>query len=357
MVIGDAKEVGHQGYEDILRDAKTVEHVAPPDHITNYKNVVIFPGAYSVDKIASHLNKDASVTIDIAYDVESVADTLKMFGKVSTVVISTSSDLFLSLGSENISTFLDLFRPYTQRVLLKENRGGSRLFHLDTGHVDEVPAMLRETVNSVGVGDVYTAVFSAFFSLAPDDAVWRGMQVATRYAQTTFPDDLKRDVKRDLRLEVSDVRSLGGVSLPWHERPKFEIYLAAPDFTYLEKPEVDKAVAALEYHNFVVRRPVLENGEAERGASPETLQVFFDKDVELLNACAMIFGVPLHRDPGTLIEMGMGMALGKPVITFDPRCENKNTMVVCGSDGYSGDLDTCINATFDCLSRLRKRAS
>lgn len=356
IVIGDAREVAHQGYEDILRHSKTVENIAPPDRMSTYRNVVVFPGAYDIARVSSHLGPDTSITIDIAYGVQSVIDTLTHFKRLSAVVISTSSDLFLSFSAIDINGLLDLLRPFTQHVLLKENRGGSRLFHLDTDKTTEIPAMLGETANSVGVGDVYTAVFSAF-SLPPDEAAWRGMQVATRYAQTTFPDDFKRDVQRDLNLELSDLRSLEGVSLPWHVRPSFQIYLAAPDFSYLEKPEVDAAVAALKYHNFVVRRPIVENGQAQQGASPAALQSFFDKDVSLLNDCAMIFGVPLRRDPGTLVEMGMAMALRKPVVTFDPRRENQNTMVVCGSRGYSDDLDHCLNATFDCLSRIRKSAA
>jgi hypothetical protein len=97
------------------------------------------------------------------------------------------------------------------------------------------------------------------------------MQVATVYSQTTWPDDLQRDVARALRIPVEIVRNLGGVTLPWHARPSLQIYLAAPDFSYTNHPEISAAVAALEYHNFQVRRPVRENGEADRDAPVESL--------------------------------------------------------------------------------------
>ena len=70
-----------------------------------------------------------------------------------------------------------------------------------------------------------------------------------------------------------------------------------------------------------------------------------------------MFASPLERDPGTLIEMGMAMAVEKPVVTFDPRRQNENTMVIGGSASYSDDLDTNLNALFMTLSDLRKRKS
>ncbi|MEO5324007.1 nucleoside 2-deoxyribosyltransferase, partial [Mesorhizobium sp. CC13] len=127
--------------------------------------------------------------------------------------------------------------------------------------------------------------------------------------------------------------------------------------SYVVKPEVDAAVSALEYHNFVVRRPVQENGEAESGSTHQALRDFYHKDVELLKCCSLVLAVPLFRDPGTLVEVGMAIAMGKPVITFDPRKENGNTMVICGSNVYSEDLDNCLNGVFACLSNIRKTHS
>lgn len=354
IVIGDQKEIGHQGYEDILRDSRRVEVTIPIGKVGQYKNIVMFPGVYSLASLAEQVHHDARITIDVAYNVESVDELAPLFPKITDVVISTSSTLFSSLGTHDVSRLIDLFKPIASRLLVKENRGGSRLFYLQTAQCEEVYANLRDTVNSVGVGDVYTAVFASFSRFVPDEAVWRGMQVATRYAQTTYPDDFRRDVQRDLQLAIDDVRSLSGVFLPWHDRPRFEIYLAAPDFTYVDRTEIETAVAALMYHNFTVRRPVLENGEAKPGSRSEILHHFYSNDVELLKKCSIVFSIPLQRDPGTLVEMGMAMALGIPVITYDPNSENKNLMVMCGSNGYSSDLDQCLNATFECLSKLRK---
>lgn len=356
IVINDVQEVGHQGYEDVLRDVRKCRHHVLSADVKKYTNIVIFPGSYSLESLKGCINPASRITIDIAYNIENIDKLAPISDNIDNIVLSTSSDLFLKIGSNDVADLIRLFKPIASRLLLKENRGGSRLFSLQESTDENVYANLNGTVNSVGVGDAYTAVFAGFSSLSPRDAVWRGMQVATRYAQTTYPADFKRNVQRDLRLEVDEVRALDGVFLPWHDRPAFQIYLAAPDFTYIDRTIIERAVAALQYHNFVVRRPVVENGEAVPGSSLESLQDFFHKDVQLLNECAVVFAIPLQRDPGTLVEMGMAMNMGKPVITFDPLAENKNTMVMCGSDAYSEDLDHCLNAMFTCLSRHRRRS-
>jgi len=47
--------------------------------------------------------------------------------------------------------------------------------------------------------------------------------------------------------------------------------------------------------------------------------------------------------------VGWALALSKPVIIFDPRGENNNTMVVAGNATYSTDLDECLNELFRVL--------
>jgi nucleoside 2-deoxyribosyltransferase len=76
-------------------------------------------------------------------------------------------------------------------------------------------------------------------------------------------------------------------------------------------------------------------------------------DCQLLRDCDAVFAVPLDRDPGTLVEIGMAVEMGKPVITYDPRSQNENTMVVVGSSVYSADLDVCLNGTFNAIAELR----
>lgn len=357
IAIADMKEVGHQGYEDILRDERKILPNREHADLGRFNSVVIFPGRYDLVDVVQQLDPDARVTIDIAYDVDNAEFLRSLSGRIDSLVMSTSSELFARLASGNISPMLDLAKDIgASHFLLKENRGGSRLFDLCTGAIENIPARLDITANSVGVGDVFTAVFGTFDKSVRDSA-WRGMQAATIYSQTTWPDDLKRGIEREFRVPLEVVRGLGGVTLPWHARRGLQIYLAAPDFSYTDHAEISAAVGALEYHNFRVRRPVKENGEADREAPVESLAPFYASDVQLLRECAAVFAIPIERDPGTLVEIGLAIEMGKPVVTFDPRNENRNTMVARGSVTYSPDLDVCLNGMFDALSKLHRGAS
>ncbi|MGO4382502.1 nucleoside 2-deoxyribosyltransferase [Pseudoduganella sp. RAF53_2] len=356
VVIGDATEVSHQGYEDLLRERKQITLNEQLPSLASYGKVVVFPGKFDVTALLTLFSPDAKFTFDVAYDIDDLSSLRAFRERLDAVIISTSSELFIRAGNDNVENLIDEVKTLSPVVfLLKENRGGSRLFDMQSGSVEEIPATLGKTVNSVGVGDVYTAVMVGLSEKGWHEAAWRGCQAATAYSQTTYPDDLKRDIQRSFRLPVDVLRALGGVALPWHDRQKFSIYLAGPDFSYFDKPELDLAAESLAYHNFKVRRPILENGEVERPARETELAHTFQKDYQLLTDCDAVFAVPLGRDPGTLVEIGMAIALGKPVITFDPRNENPNTMVMAGSDVYSGVLDECLNGTFQVLAKLRAR--
>jgi len=187
----------------------------------------------------------------------------------------------------------------------------------------------------------------------PVEAAWRAASASSAYAQTTEPDLLEAYVRRNAKLSLTQLKELGGTALPWEERRKVDIYLAAPDFADGDRRAIDRALSALSYHNFSVRRPVAENGELPAGSDDTTLTATYSKDVELLKACRMVFAVPTGRDPGTLVEIGLAIAYGIPVVVYDANAECNNTMVVAGSARYSPSLDACLNATFECLSRTR----
>jgi len=357
-IIGDATEVSDQGYEDLLRTEKSVKILDVGTSLLGYQEVLVFPGSYDLSAVRPFLGDNARVSFDIAYDTDDFSVLSEFSGHLGAVIISTSSPLFARTACLSVEPLLDNAKKFGAEVfLLKENRGGSRLFDLRTNMVEEIPASLSSTVNSVGVGDVYSAVMIGFQARGWVEAGWRGAKAATVYSQTTFPDDFRRDTKRELALSLKELRDLGGTILPWHDRPRFQIYLAAPDFSYLHEPEIERAVAALSYHNFSVRRPVVENGELPMGSSEVVLFKTYAADVALLEECQVVFAIPLERDPGTLIEMGMAMAVEKPVVTFDPRRQNENTMVIGGSTSYSDNLDTSLNALFMKLSDLRKGKS
>lgn len=357
MLISDVTEVSQQGYEDLMRDTKLLKFVDPLPSLDAYLKVVVFPGTFDVSVLASAFTKDARFSFDIAYNLEDLSSLDAFKGRVEAVIISTSSALFMRLGKDDINSMLDAIEMLSPEVfLLKENRGGSRLFDMRNGGVEEIPALLGHTINSVGVGDVYSVVMAGLSHKGWTEAAWRGCQVASVYSQSTFPDDIKRDVQRGFQLSLEVLQVLSGTVLPWHDRQSYSIYLAGPEFSYVEKQELDCAVASLTYYNFRVRRPILENGELKRPASEYDQRRMYQMDYQLLKECDAVFAVPLDRDPGTLVEIGIAIEMGKPVITYDPRSENENTMVVAGSSVYSANLDVCLNGTFRVIAELRAKS-
>ncbi|ELP3326054.1 nucleoside 2-deoxyribosyltransferase [Vibrio alginolyticus] len=358
MSLVDQREVGQQGYEELLRDRKSIGFTQDTEKLTSFDNVILFPGRFCVKTLTDCFSPNAKFSIDVAYDISDLSVLSPITGKIETIYLSTSSDLFLSLAANDISSLLtEAQNLYPCSIVLKENRGGSRLFDLASDRIVSVPAILQKTVNSVGVGDVFTAVAAAyrFSSHSIEDAVWRGALSATYYSQTTFPDDFKRTVQRSHNTPLDKHKSIGGTSLSWHARKKYNIYIAAPDFSYIDRKHLDSAISSLEYHNFNIRRPVLENGELNEKSSNFERRKAYEDDCALINVCDVIFAIPLQRDPGTLVEVGIGLAKGIPVITYDPNRENDNNMVVTGSNKYSSDLDECLNHLYVELSYLENR--
>lgn len=354
MAIGDPSELADQAYQNLLRDTKSVKYLDGASGLKAFKRCLIFPGSFDLTALKRLLAGDVQVSFDIAYDVPDLGLLGAFKGNLVAVMTSTSSPMFLEKASGDLTDLMDELRALGSKiVLMKENRGGSRVFDLCSGHTDEVPALLGETVNSVGVGDVYSAVFASILNTGVFDAAWRAARVATCYAHTTYPDDFKRDVQRSLALSIDEMRGLGGTVLPWHARQEFQIYFAAPDFSYVERKYIEEALGALTYHNFRVRRPVKENGELTPQSPMHDMHAAYLADVGLLEECDLVFSLPLGRDPGTLVEIGLAFAFQTPVITYDPLRESANTMVMAGSTVYSGNLDTCLNGVFEAMSKMR----
>ena len=353
MAIRDQLETGNQGYEEIFWDKKKVNLNNVKRRLEKHSDILIFPGKYCLNEIQKMLPKKARFSFDIAYDVEDI-NVLSSFKTIETIMISTSSRLFINLTrkNKNIGKIMKSLKP--KDVVLKENRGGTRIFRNDGKSIDYVPAELGVTRNSVGVGDAFSAAYAYLKIHDEDSAPYKAMKVSSAYAQTTSLDSLGERIRRSFNLSLEAMKEMGGVSLPWEERPSFSIYLASPDFSYQRSKHIDNVINSLEYHNFRVRRPVKENGELSTESKISDLWKAYRKDVNLLEECVLLFAIPTKKDPGTLVEIGMAIEKNIPVVVFDPESECYNTMVVAGAFCYSSSLDRCLNAVFTKLSDIRK---
>lgn len=286
MAIFDATEVVDQGYENLMSDEKSVDLRRDSLPETKRGDALIFPGFYDLNIACSLLPSDIRLHLDVAYDVATVDDLASLPRPVETILLSTSSPLFSAISPSGVEDLLDAFAACAPKTLiLKENRGGSRLIDAATRSVERLAAQLGSTVNSVGVGDVFAAAYLTHLKHGSALAGWRATYASAAYSQTTYPDLFRTYVQRDLALSLDEMQNLWGAFLPWEQRQSVQIYFAAPDFTNARREAMDRALASLAYHNFRVRRPVLENGELPAGSDIATLRRTYEADRAILNEC------------------------------------------------------------------------
>jgi nucleoside 2-deoxyribosyltransferase len=331
VVIGEPKEVGAQGYELILRDCYACDvdidalKLAVSQQLTD---IIVFPGQYPLPPILRALSAStARIHIDIANGLEELGELDSLGRPFSTVITSTSSSIFLKdFRNSPDEMARQLLGTRSQRFLFKENRGGARLY---TGtEVGETGSQLRPIVHSVGVGDCFNAVFVYASTLhSPQAAMSYASFLAADYAATTFPNDFRRAAQDDMSIPADVIIALAAIRVRWEDRANIHIYIAAPDFDYVDSRPIDAVYESLRYHNFSPHRPVKENGQMGREANRARRQDLFAKDLELLNRCQLLLAILPYDDPGTLIEIGLAASAGKPVLVYAPNSMPENLML------------------------------
>jgi nucleoside 2-deoxyribosyltransferase len=348
FLIEEVKEIGPQGYEFLLRDEIEVEYDSVALKVLEKKSIadyLIISGNYDLEKVIKNLN--GKIHLDIANNISDISFFENLGKQINTLFISTSSNIFLKIFENDFITFANKFKKHTQKLILKENRGGSRAIDLTEDLILNVPAQTQSIIHSVGVGDVYDASYVRFqVEKSFDEAVVLSSWIATEYATTTYPDDFKLGVSRIIKSNIIDLINMEGVSLPWEKRKKINIYVAAPDFDFVNTVPIDNLTNALNYHNFTPRRPIKENGQMEKDASKSRKQELFNKDMILLNECSILVAVLLYNDPGTLIEIGLAASKNIPTIVYDPYSIATNCMLTELPCLVDSDLDKIIAEVF-----------
>lgn len=345
MLIQEAKEVGNQGYEFLYHDDIAIDYdIDSLQKLNSFDELMFISGNYDFEKVLNYIDGDKKLHCDVANNVNSVADLPKE-RVFETLFISTSSNIFKSEYA-SFDAFCELLKPLAKRIVLKENRGGSRVFETSTGIVNNIPSQTTKVKHSVGVGDVYDVVSLTSTYDNYHDQLVLASWVAMEYALTTFPDDFKNSVKSLLRTPVSMLKDQVGCFLPWEVREKCNIYIAAPDFSFIDTKQIDCLCDSLNYHHFTARRPIKENGQITEGADKKERQGLFCSDMSLLGDCNMLIAVLLYNDPGTLIEIGLAAQRGLPTLVYDPNKIADNCMLTELPTLISSDLDEIIAKVF-----------
>lgn len=356
MLIGQSNESGNQLYENIL--CKQAEYICKlplfqvlDDFVPT--DVIIFPGRYGNDRILRELSDfEGKIHIDMNYDCDDILD-LDII-KIQTVFLSTSSTSFEKYFKEiSYDNLIDYFsKKNVCQLLIKENRGGSWLYDFKDRVSYEAPAYVGKTIHSVGVGDVYDI---AYISESTGLNIRHNMAFASwmsaLYAQTLRQEDFKKNTEL-IYLSIEEFVEMEGIRAPWNERVNYPIYMAAPDFDYVNTEKLDILENSLLYHNFKPRRPIKENGQVNKDISEET--IIFTKDMELLSECKLMIATLLYNDQGTLVEIGNYQANGKPIILYDPYLKLDNMFLKNSCTYYCNTKSQVIDAVFIEVSRMVK---
>lgn len=351
MLIGQPDEARTLRYEHLFRE--TLSCSLDPDHCralsASHGQFLIFPGEYDLSYILDYLKaSEARVHIDIA-NADFAATLSAIQGPVDTVFTSTSSRGFLDSCGGEVQRLRTTIVPLVANLLiLKENRGGSRVMFGSETH--DVGAYLRPVVHSVGVGDCFDAVYVATKrSEGPVGAARFAAWVAAEYAATTEPQVFSDNIFGLRTMTSGDLPE--GVVVHWERRPDVHIYIAGPDFDYLDRTRIDEVNEALRYHNFTPHRPVQEHGQVSSYMSSEERSRMHAMDVALLQRCQILFAVNSVPDPGTYVEIGYAVGLGKPVVLYDPYRLADNLMLCELPDSLTHTLDEAVLEVFRLAAR------
>lgn len=351
MLISEVKEIGSQGYEFLLHEDIHISYDKDAIHSLNsFEELMFISGSYDMNIILSEISPESSIYSDVANNVKSIED-LYAKRQINTLFVSTSSDLFLKEFSD-IDSFFTKLSPFAKNIVLKENRGGSRAYESETGNVYSIPSQTTPILHSVGVGDVYDVVSIKASCDSLEERLYLASWIAKEYASTTFPVDFSKAAQSILQIPINSLKSCGGCFLPWEVRQKCQIYIAAPDFDFVDTTPIDVICSSLQYHNFKPWRPIKENGQMSINASKEERSRLYNSDMVLFEHCNMLIAVLLYNDPGTLIEIGLAAQRGIPTLVYDPFNKADNCMLTELPTLVSNDMDTILAKVFNEYSKM-----
>ena len=352
ILIEEAREIGNQGYELILREDNNYKYM--DFDFPECDCILITSGQYDISKI---LKKTGTTPVSLELANLSIEDFTTLNFKFKNIYISTSSKIFqeyIENNNFNFESFAMLFEKFCDTLVFKENRGGTRLYKFSNKKVHQVSSQTKPIQHSVGVGDVFNAIFESEISNKIDDNLALASFITMEYASTTFPENFKNSVKQLLNIPINELVNLEGTILNWEHRKDINIYIAAPDFDFVDTSLIDTLEKSLLYHNFSPRRPIKENGQMKEDDTLQQKQQFYDQDIRLMDECCIVICVLLYNDPGTLVEIGIASEKQIPVLLYDPYNIAKNCMLTHSCSIVTNNMDEIISETFIKSSKICK---
>jgi nucleoside 2-deoxyribosyltransferase len=344
ILIEEVREIGDQGYELILRN--NVKYKYLDFTLPQCDSILITSGQYNISEV---LNKIGDYPVSIELANMNYNDFTNLDFRFRNIYISTSSEIFktyIKNKSFSFESFASLFKGHCDLLIFKENRGGTRLYNFIEQKTYQTASQTKPILHSVGVGDVFNAIFESSLFNNIEENLALASHIAMEYADTTFPENFKNAVRQLLKVPINDLVNLKGTVLNWEKRKTINIYIAAPDFDFVDTKLIDKLEKSLLYHNFSPRRPIKENGQMKENDTFQQKQEFYNNDMKLLSECNIVIGVLLYNDPGTLVEIGIAAERNIPVLLYDPYNIAKNCMLTHTCSIVTNNMDEIISETF-----------
>lgn len=340
MLISDSYEIGDQEYKNILYPKSELEYTLYNlEDLINRNQInetIIYPGDYNFTEIINMLNKNR-ITIHL--------DGQYMKGKIpkgiQTLFISSSRDNyeFIEQIIENKGDNIGV-----NTLVYKQNRGGSSVYKFKNNEMYTAPSYIVKTEHSVGVGDVFnTALLS--FGETNEKALVFASKISAAYATTL---EYKEFLFYVDKIRNNSISWIPYPILPWKERTKINIYLAAPDFPNTATRKLaDIIEKKLNHHNFSLIRPIMINGLITDETDNITRKIIYAKDLEHITQSTLCIALLDEQDTGTAVEIGMFNVLNKPIIGYSSLNKKFNNFLF-------HTLSDCVDNLLDLIENVFK---
>lgn len=193
------------------------------------------------------------------------------------------------------------------------------------GDTHEIPVFQLDSFWPIGSGDVFSAVFAAYWAthdLTPEDAAYEAALAAAYYCNTQI---------LPIPPNPRDVESFDPVEKP----PQFDdtgptVYLAGPFFSIPQLWFINEVRTLLHHRGATVFSPYHDVGHAD--SNYRSQQDVAQADLDGIDASDIVFALTDDLDPGTYFELGYARNANIPVIVYQHNPENRRQTMLTGTD-------------------------
>lgn len=214
-------------------------------------------------------------------------------------------------------------------LVIKKGVRGAVVFDSPKSKAKVIPLYKTDRVWTIGSGDVFTGAFGFYWMIAhysPEICAQKASLVVACYSNSRSLERLKEQ-KETARFQTHIPRNDGFV------------YLAGPFFTIAERMFVNECRDTLLSAGLSVFSPFHDVGLGE----PNEV---VPKDIEAIKSCKTIFAILDGMDPGTVFEVGYGVALHKNIVILAEHETKTHLQMMYGTKcNVETDFETAIYKT------------